>query len=44
MSKINTAPPQRESTRNARADKDAFAQVEKWMAIIREIRQDQAKN
>ena len=44
MSEPTTAPPQAKTPRNARADEDAFAQVDKWLAIIREVRQEQAKN
>ncbi len=44
MSETITAPPKPQSTRSGPADKDAFAQVEKWMAIIREVSQEQAKS
>jgi len=30
-------PPKPADTRSEAADKQAFAQVEKWMAIIREV-------
>jgi hypothetical protein len=38
---VNTPP--RLNSRRGSADRDAFAQVEKWMAVIREISREQAK-
>jgi hypothetical protein len=32
------------ATQGRPADKDALAQVEKWMEIIREVTREQAKN
>jgi hypothetical protein len=43
MSESVTMPPKSQSTRSGSADKEAFAQVEKWMAVIREISREQAK-
>jgi hypothetical protein len=46
MSEIADTPSPQTARRNDRADKQAFAQVEKWMAMIREIsseRQAQTK-
>ncbi len=37
MSETADPQPKSHATRNDSADKRAFAQVEKWMAIIREI-------
>jgi hypothetical protein len=42
MSESVTQPSKPQSTRSGSADKEAFAQVEKWMAVIREISRDQA--
>jgi hypothetical protein len=42
MSKAITPPQKPQSTRIGPADKEVFAQVEKWMAVIREISRDQA--
>jgi hypothetical protein len=40
MSDIAESSSEPRSKRNERTDKQAFAQVEKWMAMIREIDQD----
>jgi len=40
MSEIAEAPPKPSTKRDERIDKQALAQVEKWMAMIREIDQD----
>jgi alkylhydroperoxidase family enzyme len=40
MSDIAEPPCNRRSNRDRRTDKQAFAQVEKWMATIREIDQE----
>jgi hypothetical protein len=40
MSDIAESSSEPCSKRNERTDKQAFAQVEKWMAMIREIDQD----
>jgi hypothetical protein len=37
MSDIAEPPSNRRSNRDRRTDKQAFAQVEKWVATIREI-------
>lgn len=39
-----TTAPQPKSPREFSADRDAFAQVAKWMAIIRKVSQEQPKN
>jgi hypothetical protein len=44
MSDTMTAAPKPEAARNGSADKDAIAEVEKWMALIREISREQAKS
>jgi hypothetical protein len=38
------APPRAQPTRSGSADKDVFAQIEKWMAIIREFSRQQPKS
>ncbi|HTV36908.1 MAG TPA: hypothetical protein VMF12_10810 [Xanthobacteraceae bacterium] len=43
MAESITVPPKPKSTRSGSADKDAFAQVEKWMAVIREFSREQPK-
>jgi hypothetical protein len=43
MSEAVTPPQKPQSTRSGSADKEVFAQVERWMAVIREISHDQAK-
>jgi hypothetical protein len=40
MSDIAESSAKPSSKRDERTDKQAFAQVEKWMAMIREIDQD----
>lgn len=44
MAETVTAPPKAPSTRSGATDKDALAQVEKWMAIIREVSRAQPKS
>jgi hypothetical protein len=44
MAETAAAPAKPKSTRRASADKDAIAQVEKWMAIIREVNREQPKS
>lgn len=44
MAETIIVPPTPKSTRSGSADKDAFAQVEKWMAVIREISRGQPKS
>jgi len=44
MSETVTAPPRPKSARSGCADKAAFAQIEKWMALIREVSREQAKS
>jgi hypothetical protein len=41
MSETIVAPPKPKSPRTGGVDKDAFAQVEKWMALIREVNREQ---
>lgn len=43
MSDAVIAPPKVEPRRSGSADQDAFAQVERWLAVIREIAREQAK-
>jgi hypothetical protein len=43
MSESLTATPKPKPTRSGSADKEAMAEVEKWMALIREINREQAK-
>jgi len=38
------AAPTKPATRNSAADSRIIAQIEKWLAVIREIKQEQAKN
>jgi len=38
------AAPTKLATRSSAADSRIIAQIEKWMAVIREIKQEQAKN
>ena len=38
-----SGPPKMESRDSGRADQDAFAQVEKWLAVIRELAREQAQ-
>lgn len=38
-----SAPPKTESRGSGPADQDVFAQVEKWLAVIRELGRDQAQ-
>jgi hypothetical protein len=44
MSETLTASPKPKSTRTGAGDKDIFVQVEKWMALIREVSREQAKS
>ena len=43
MSETLTVPPKAEPRRTGFADQDAFAQVEKWLAVIRELASEPAK-
>ena len=43
MSDTVFAPPKVEAGRGSSADREAFAQVEKWLAVIRELVSEQAK-
>ncbi len=43
MSEVAATQAKPETPRGAAADKNAFAQVERWMALIREISLEQAK-
>ena len=43
MSETVTAPPRSKFRQDGGVDKNAFAQVEKWMALIREIVREQAQ-
>ena len=38
------AAPTKPATRHSATDSRVIAQIEKWMAVIREIKQEQAKN
>lgn len=44
MAETMTAQPKPNATRSGSADKAAMAQVEKWMAIIREVSGEKSKN
>lgn len=44
MSETVAAPTKFASTRGATVDTRVLAQVEKWMAVIREIKQEPVKN
>jgi hypothetical protein len=44
MAETMTAQPKLNATRGGSADKAALAQVEKWMAIIREVSGEKSKN
>lgn len=44
MSETVIAPSKLQLRRSGPVDKEALAQVEKWLAIIREVVQEQAKN
>ena len=44
MTETITAPPRPKSTQGSSTDKDVLAQVEKWMAIIREVSREKAKS
>ena len=43
MSDTITVPQQAQPRRSGPADQDVFMQVEKWLAVIRELARDQAK-
>lgn len=43
MSNTVTAPPKAEPRRSGPAEQEAFAQVEKWLAVIRELARDSAQ-
>lgn len=43
MSDTVFAPPKVEPRRGSSADREAFAQVEKWLAVIRELVREQGK-
>jgi hypothetical protein len=43
MSDTVIATPKAEPRRGGSADRDAFAQVEKWLAVIRELVHEQVK-
>jgi hypothetical protein len=43
MSETITVPQQAEPRWSGPADLDVFMQVEKWLAVIRELARDQAK-
>jgi hypothetical protein len=43
MSETITVQQQAEPRRSDPADQDVFTQVEKWLAVIRELARDQAK-
>jgi hypothetical protein len=44
MSETANTQPKPKSTRSGSADGPVLAQVEKWMAMIREISREQVKN
>jgi len=44
MSENLAAPMKSAATRSSADDTRVLAQVEKWMALIRELKQEQAKN
>lgn len=44
MSESVSAPPRLNTARRGAEDRDAFAQVEKWLALIRELNREQAKS
>jgi hypothetical protein len=44
MSAISAAPPEAKSPPSGSTDKYIFVQVEKWMAIIREMIREKAKS
>lgn len=44
MSENLATPAKSAATRNTADDTRVLLQVEKWMAVIREIRQERAKN
>jgi hypothetical protein len=44
MSETLIASAKLKTRRSGPVDKEALAQVEKWMAIIREVVQEQSKN
>jgi hypothetical protein len=43
MSVTLSQRPQPKSTQRSAADRDAFVQVERWMALIREVSREPAK-
>jgi len=43
MSDVVTPLPKPKPSQDRAADAEAFAQAEKWMAVIREISQEQTK-
>jgi hypothetical protein len=43
MSEVMPTPPKPKPIQSAPADAKAFAQAEKWMAVIREIGREEAK-
>jgi hypothetical protein len=44
MSESVSSSSRLSSARRGSEDRDAFAQVEKWLAVIREISREQAKS
>jgi hypothetical protein len=44
MSEMSATVPKGKSPRSGSTDKYVFAQVEKWMAIIREVAREQPKS
>jgi hypothetical protein len=44
MAETMTAQPKSNATRSGSVDKAVLAQVEKWMAIIREVSGEKSKN
>jgi hypothetical protein len=41
---VNTQPKPKATTRDGSTDRRVLAEVEKWMAMIREISREQVKN
>lgn len=43
MSEVVSPPPKSKPTQSSSTDAKAFAETEKWMAVIREISREDAK-
>lgn len=44
MSEVVAPPPKPKPTQGGSADTEAFAQIERWMAVIREVSREQGKS